>query len=47
MLKKIAAWAVGGFILFFIVTSPKAAATVAKGIGTGLADVATGLSSFS
>lgn len=36
-------WIVGGFIAFFAVTNPGGAATVARGIGSAVAGVATGI----
>ena len=46
MKHKILTWVVVVFVVFFIVKNPSGAAATARGIGAGLADVATGVGDF-
>lgn len=45
-MKKLALWAFGIFLVFFVVRSPVAAATVTKAIGSGLTGLAIGFGDF-
>lgn len=46
MLKKILAWGLVAFLIFFIAFRPDSAADMFKSLGGGIMDIATGFSDF-
>jgi hypothetical protein len=46
MVKKILTWGLVAFIIFFIAYRPTNAAAVARQLGAGLYDIATGIGQF-
>ena len=46
MLKKIVAWGLVAFVIFYIAYSPGNAAQVVRSLGGGLSDIATGIGNF-
>jgi hypothetical protein len=46
MVKKVLTWGSIAFLIFFIAYRPNAAAGVAKSIGSGIMDLATGFTDF-
>lgn len=46
MLKKIAPWVVGIFVIWFIISSPAAAANMTRGIGGFIATAAQSFGDF-
>jgi len=45
-IKKIVAWIVLLFIIFFILTQPATAASLLRSVGNGIADAVSALASF-
>jgi hypothetical protein len=45
-LKKIIAWLVVAFVVFYIIQAPESSAQMVRNVGTALGDAATSLASF-
>lgn len=46
MVKKILTWGFVAFLIFFIAYRPESAAAVARSLGGGLVDIASGVGNF-
>jgi hypothetical protein len=46
MVKKVLTWGSIAFLIFFVAYRPQSAANVAKSIGSGIMDLATGFTDF-
>jgi hypothetical protein len=46
MLRKLLAWAVVAFLIFFVAFRPDSAAEVVKSLGAGMIDIAQGFGDF-
>jgi hypothetical protein len=46
MVKKILTWGLIAFLLFFIAYRPASAAAVFKSLGSGVADIGSGIATF-